>query len=270
MTGLIIVMILIGCLFVAASFMVSEKLSERDVEAMKEVTKSHIEVLIKDRMADASVEMEETLSNKINEAMEKLDSKTDKETVEKIMEISEYAKPVLENMEKARSEVNFIYAMLGEKQEAIKSTTVEIQEIQHKLGKINDSVEYKIKELDEITQKVDGVIEKASKVETPAPAFAAPITEQGVFEVPEVTEPVLQLGTEEVEAVEKKTSGRGRKKKEESADTYVMPQGVDKHNLNMEILNMHDEGLDSVEIARRLGIGQGEVKLVLGLYLGES
>lgn len=268
MTGLIIVMILIGCLFVAASFMVSEKLSERDVEAMKEVTKSHIEVLIKDRMADASSEMEDILANKIDQAMEKMDSKTDKETVEKIMEISEYAKPVLENMEKARSEVNFIYAMLGEKQEAIKTTTVDIQEIQLRLGQINDSVEYKLKELNALSEKVDGVIDRAAAIENKA-VFNSN-TESESYEIPEVTEPLLQLGTEEIEETAKKTSNRGRKKKEEDNGPIVMPQGVDKHNLNMEILNMHDEGLDSVEIARRLGIGQGEVKLVLGLYLGES
>ena len=37
---------------------------------------------------------------------------------------------------------------------------------------------------------------------------------------------------------------------------------------NKEILRLHREGLSNVEIAKKLNLGQGEVKLVIGLYEG--
>lgn len=37
-------------------------------------------------------------------------------------------------------------------------------------------------------------------------------------------------------------------------------------NKNDEILKLHKEGLSVLEISKTLGLGQGEVKLVIGLY----
>lgn len=42
-----------------------------------------------------------------------------------------------------------------------------------------------------------------------------------------------------------------------------------KTNFNEEILALHKEGLPDVEIARKLELGIGEVRLVIGLYRGE-
>jgi DNA-binding NarL/FixJ family response regulator len=41
-------------------------------------------------------------------------------------------------------------------------------------------------------------------------------------------------------------------------------------NHNNEILDLHKEGLSEVEIAKRLELGVGEVRLVLGLYRGAN
>lgn len=41
-------------------------------------------------------------------------------------------------------------------------------------------------------------------------------------------------------------------------------------NHNTQILSLHTQGATDVEIAKKLGLGLGEVKLVLGLYKGES
>lgn len=41
-------------------------------------------------------------------------------------------------------------------------------------------------------------------------------------------------------------------------------------NHNQSILNLHKEGLSDIEIAKQLGLGLGEIKLVLGLYEREG
>lgn len=43
----------------------------------------------------------------------------------------------------------------------------------------------------------------------------------------------------------------------------------ERENVNQEILTMHKEGMSEVDIARKLGMGVGEVRLVIGLYRGE-
>ena len=42
----------------------------------------------------------------------------------------------------------------------------------------------------------------------------------------------------------------------------------EKHN--QQILALHGEGFKDVEIARKLGLGLGEVRLVIGLYRGDK
>lgn len=44
----------------------------------------------------------------------------------------------------------------------------------------------------------------------------------------------------------------------------------ENQNHNMQILSLHAQGSSDVEIAKQLGLGLGEVKLVLGLYKGEA
>ena len=43
----------------------------------------------------------------------------------------------------------------------------------------------------------------------------------------------------------------------------------ERDNVNREILAMHREGMSDIDIARNLGMGVGEVRLIIGLYRGE-
>lgn len=43
----------------------------------------------------------------------------------------------------------------------------------------------------------------------------------------------------------------------------------ERETINHDILRMHKEGMSEVDIARNLGMGVGEVRLVIGLYRGE-
>ena len=41
---------------------------------------------------------------------------------------------------------------------------------------------------------------------------------------------------------------------------------ISRAELNQKIIDMHNQGFSEVEIAKKLGVGLGEVKLVLGLF----
>lgn len=65
-----------------------------------------------------------------------------------------------------------------------------------------------------------------------------------------------------------KVTGTEPDKKVKEAEKQ--PKKSDKENHNKEILALHKEGLSEVEIAKKFGVGLGEVKLVIGLYKGDT
>lgn len=71
-----------------------------------------------------------------------------------------------------------------------------------------------------------------------------------------VMEPVKERAVEIVPTAEK----------ESMPEEKALP---DNDNHKVEILSMHKQGMSEIEIARKLEMGVGEVRLVIGLYRGE-
>jgi hypothetical protein len=237
MTVLEITLLIIGLAFCIGSFFVSEKLSSKDKENLQKLTKEQIEEIIKDKMADAKVEMEDKLSITIDEAMEEMDRKTDKETNEKIMQISQYSDTVLESVDKSHKEVTFMYSMLNEKQQDAVDMTKKLSDLEDTLVALDSSI---AKKLDLLRDREIEIAEEKQKLEQAKIEFESQTTEAKPSEPVSFTEALA----------------------EKFADETVRP----KQNDNLEILTLHDEGLSEVEIAKKLGRGLGEVKFVLGLY----
>lgn len=239
MTVLEIVLLIIGLAFCIGSFFVSERLSSKDRENLQKLTKDQIQEIIKDKMADANVELEDKLSATIDEAMEEIDRKTDKETTDKIMEISEYSDTVLESVDKSHKEVTFMYSMLNEKQQDTLDMTKKLSELEDTLVALDASI---AKKLDLLRDREIEIEEKKKELDK---ARA------------EADKPFVSL----TESIEKPTSFT-----EALAEKFADESPNVKQNGNMEILTLHDEGLSEVEIAKKIGRGLGEVKFVLGLY----
>lgn len=87
----------------------------------------------------------------------------------------------------------------------------------------------------------------------------------------EVTQTVKRV---EKEPVKKEKSAKASKDadvpvKENSPVLNFIPEGeVDGKNNNDRILELHKQGKSNVAIAKELGLGVGEVKLVIGLFEG--
>ena len=231
MTVLEIVLLIIGLAFCIGSFFVSEKLSSKDRENLQKLTKDQIQEIIKDKMADAKVELEDKLSATIDEAMEEIDRKTDKETNNKIMEISQYSDTVLESVDKSHKEVTFMYSMLNEKQQDTVDMTKKLSELEDTLVALDSSIAKKL----DILRDKEIELEEMKKEQKEF----VPLTESS-------NKPVSFT--------------------EALAEKFADDTPNIKQNGNMEILTLHDEGLSEVEIAKKLGRGLGEVKFVLGLY----
>ncbi len=226
MTALEIALLLIGGIFLVVSFFVSEKLSPSDLDEIRKMSEKEIKAILQKNLNESASAIETTLQGKIDEAVEDLERKTDKETNDKIMAISEFSDTVLDSMNKSHNEIVFLYDMLQEKQEKATELTKELQQMESELVQMGKAVEEEKEELQEMLQTQ---LEQA-EVET------------------------------DVEMPERVSMEEALKEHQQE-----LSDGEDAGG-NKEILRLYQEGHSEVEIAKQLGRGLGEVKLVLGLF----
>lgn len=220
MTGLEVAVLLIGILAVVGSFFITKKMSSDDIEEIQKMSQAEIKTILDKELSGAEGKIKQSIMDKLDDSFEELERKTDKETNDKIKEISQYSDTVLTSMNKSHDEIMFMYDMLNKKQEKITELTKQVEVMEDTLRALKDEIESK---------------------------------EQIVFE------PVEEIDTPELESL-----------KEEFIKKYDTNQSEqdksDEGNANSEILALAKSGYSEIEIAKKLGLGLGEVKLVLGLF----
>lgn len=227
------VLIAVGLIIVAGSFFLSEKLDKKlggsgSEEAVPQIKEIWTE---KDEKA-VSDRIEAVLEEKSEEAVVRVDDQLSQISNEKIMAVSEFSDQILEKMEHNHSEVIFLYNMLGEKEEEIKKLVSRPVPVMEVPVKNNEVLEAKAQE------------DSAAEVEPPT-----------------LKEAISGLDTVALAASPKKKTAPPKKnpvKKEEKQE----------ENQKERILNLHKKGKSVIEISRELGLGQGEVRLVIDLFQG--
>lgn len=228
MTGLQIAMILIGIVCLIGSFFVSEKLSKADLEEMKKMSDEEIKVIIDSKMQEAASQIDERLQEKVDLATAQMERSGEKETNEKIMAISEYSDTVLSSMNKSHDEIVFLYDMLNEKQERVTELMKELTLMQSAVAQMEETLD-------------DKLLKTGVSMEEDAEA----------------------LQQENTDTIEQKQT------LEEAFRTQVSSNDVESDKepqQNEQILSLYREGMSEVDIAKQLGRGLGEIKLVLGLF----
>lgn len=228
MTGVEIALVLVGVLFVLASFFVQEKLSPKDVQEITRLSEKELKVIVERELRSASEKVEETIDNVAGQAQEDAKRAMEKESNEKIMAINDYSNTVIESMNKTHNEILFLYNMLNDKH-------TELAELASKLQQFAEQMRHTQAEV------MNNLAEAAKDSEQ--------IREQNKAEV------------QEQEKVHTEQTVQHNRAAEEKADI---------ENFNNQVLALHQSGVSDVEIARQLGRGLGEVKLVIGLYKGED
>lgn len=228
MTGLQIAMIMIGIVCLIGSFFVSEKLSKADLEEMKKMSDEEIKDIIDSKMQEAASQIDERLQEKVDLATAQMERSGEKETNEKIMAISEYSDTVLSSMNKSHDEIVFLYDMLNEKQERVTELMKELTLMQSAVAQMEET-------LDDKLLKTGVSMEEEAEV----------------------------LQQENPDTIEQKQT------LEEAFRTQISSNdaGLDEEpQQNEQILSLYREGMSEVDIAKQLGRGLGEIKLVLGLF----
>lgn len=308
MTVTTVIMIIIGVIICIASFFVSEKFGgsnnnihmnlmsvEEDYEFSDRelrIIRRKIEDVIANQAKDILYETNESLANMANE---------------KTMALGDYAVAVCEQIEKNHKEVMFLYSMLDDKQKEIMKTVHIVSDANKEAKDMLDSVkkydanrigntvtvtkQSAIDQLSALAQKkqeVNVVNSEASAVENNTKAVAKEIAEEkseptnAELEPDTVVTKMIASSAQAVEQVIEETDEFSADELEGMEDVFAELDQTDinfddvleeefkeNENSNDIILEMHRNGSGVLEIAKQLGLGVGEVKLVIDLYRGE-
>lgn len=235
MTPLEVILILIGVAFILVSFFVEEKLSPKDLERLTSLSEKEMKVIVERQLKGAEAAIDDSISEGVSEAAEVAKRAMEKETNEKIMAINEYSDTVIESMNKTHSEIIFLYNMLNDKHVELTRFADQLRDFSRQVKSSGNEMLY-------------SVAEATKELEINLQRKILPVAE------PEEPDPFER--EEESDPAEVPEQREQREEREERA------------NHNDSILALRDEGVPDVEIARQLGLGLGEVRLVIELYRG--
>lgn len=226
-----IVLLIAGVIIFTGSFFLplgGEKNTEIDQKAAKE----EIHGLVEEEMNNVRSKMQDKMEETSEDAIEKAERALERLTNEKIMAVNEYSDTVLQEIHKNHEEAMFLYDMLNSKHANIKDTV-------SKMDKAVKAAENKT--LENKTAENKAAAEKTATDKT-----AGTVAEKKTADASQ-TETLIQP--------------------ENSPEIGFMGETVQEgQNNNEKILEMHKQGKSTVAIAKELGLGVGEVKLVIDLY----
>lgn len=277
MSVLQIVLLIAGIAVFIISFLLPSKKEKQDpAEAQR--TEEELHALVEKEFETVKSHMEDTAEEAGRYAVEKAERALERLSNEKIMAVSEYSDTVLQDIHKNHEEVVFLYDMLNNKQQSLKQTVAEVDEVAKAAKAAADMA---------ITAAVNAAdaaanVEHLTNTVTGAGASDA---EPGAEEKEQMTKkPQARKATtnaaasknvpsqrsfdamkEKVQSLEP-LSGAGSTGQQRERRASASAQEAADGNRNEEVLKLFKQGMPEVEIAKQLGLGVGEVNVVLGLF----
>ena len=275
MTGLEIALLTIGLIVIVASFVFSSKSDGDTMHSVKDVT------FTDKQKEDIKKQIMDILDEQIETVKEQTEISLDKLSNQKMLEMNEYSDTILQEINRNHNEVMFLYDMLNEKKKEINNTVRDMNVTKKEIEKSKtvpkkQTVIDSIKDMSEDTGGFMASEELLREEQKDVYTRKKDILNQ----LDAVVEAVSDDVSADLEAVEKKPKKRtstGRTaakrmketvKKETLREDNRDPKAFETGNNNEKILQLSKEGKSNVEIAKELGLGIGEVKLVIDLFKG--
>ena len=215
---------------------------EKNAGIDKNAAKEEIHGLVEEEMNTVRSKMQDKMEETSEDAIEKAERSLERLTNEKIMAVNEYSDTVLQEIHKNHEEVMFLYDMLNSKHANIKDTVSKMD----KAVKAAENKTVENKTAENKTAENKAAADKNAVDKTAADKTAGTMAEEKTA-VTSQTESLIQP--------------------KNSLEIGFMGETVQEgQNNNEKILEMHRQGKSTVAIAKELGLGVGEVKLVIDLY----
>lgn len=235
MNAVVIFTILVGICLIISSFIFSEKLDEKKEEKGEPKVVLNDYELDEDGAAKIKDRVEELTNQYAEDALGEVRRTLSEESNDKIMAISEFSQTVMEDIKKSHGEVVYLYSMLQDKEKNIKDY-------------VGVSARTIVEE-----EKQDAWVEKDEKPMMEE-TVAHPVVERGEEKVNQQIEVRLKKQIQELEEEPPMEDVEGQQELDEKKE---------------KILSLTREGKSTIDIARELDMGVGEVQLIVGLYQGE-
>jgi len=291
MTGLEIALFVLAVVFIVISFFITannEKVDNNMAKAANVPDTKELQALSVRIINDVNKQAE-TVLQESEESMEKLSN-------EKIMAIDEYSGQVVEKIETNHREVVFLYQLLQDKEEELKATASKLDSARIKCEQLLRTIESENAsaaieaqaqaELDNRMRSAQTMQSAAGDINKPAKNSGRNTAENiqpltvgfkdntaGVDEITEVGKnTVFGQNTEPEKPAEPKKSASTAKR---TGNPYMSKTKIEKPDLNdetgiteknKEIIALYKKKKSVLEISKLLGMGQGEVRLIIDLY----
>ncbi len=294
------VLLALGVAAFVLSFVIPAK--SEDEKAI-EFSEDMIRDLVDKEVASAKGQITDIVDETITYAMEKTERSMDRITNEKMMAVNEYSDTVLSEINKNHQEVVFLYDMLNDKHENIKTTVSEAEKTASEVKQAVKDAEITVRESKQ--QSISQPQIQPEPQEEFVPEYKMPNGRLSAIDrlrqatvATEVDFTPFNPDTVENLEVEEKPKKKRTTKPKVKEEAIILGDAADislnkadnnfelvqagpnlnlgdnkvgktgGRNNNERILELHNMGKSNMAIAKELGLGIGEVKLVIDLFEG--
>ncbi|MBO4911186.1 MAG: hypothetical protein J5504_00545 [Butyrivibrio sp.] len=261
-----IVLIVVGFAAIILGYLLpaGKELDEED----KLLMEREIRELVRREVEDQRENIENMVDDTVDLSLDRTERAMERISNEKLSAIGEYSDTVINDIHKNHDEVMFMYDMLNDKHKNLTSVVTEVTKKADEAKKVVKEVEEKIITPQEETsfdeKEPQMTLEKiTAKVITPEEAMELHVVgntstnEEEVKPLQEQPANAKVVPITEAVRVEAKSTNPDKNMKELTASDPI--------SQNRQIIEMHKAGKSNMVIARELGLGIGEVKLVIDL-----
>ena len=278
MTGLEIVLIIMGAVIFGLSFFMTEKLSSSDIEYIKKISEKEINIILEKELSNAKGVIDDRIKEKVDDGIEEIERATDRDTNDKLLSMNEFSDTVLDSMNRSNEEVVFLHKMLNEKEAKIESLEKNLLDLEKRVMDSKKALDLDRARLLEERSDLDREKEEQREAE-----------EKRAREEEEKQKVMVDM-TSLKEAFKNKISEERREEKKEEGEKSRVEEPVlsgialasmkkalkeeseskreveDVDDQDRQVIALQKQGLSEIEIAKKTGRGLGEIRLILGIF----
>lgn len=284
-----IILIIVGAIVLALGYLLPAR--KRDIEEdIQLIGEDEVRKLVSREVEGTKEHILDIVDETVTYAMEKTERSMERVANEKIMAINEYSDTILDEINKNHKEVIFLYDMLNDKHENLKSVISEASRTAEEIKQSVKDVEITVREAEMSAREAEMSAREAEmsarEVEVPVREIQDKESDFAPIKPPIVkvihgqeSDYVAGETQEETYDVEREVFSREqdvsipqelalRMEDESGVDIQFIGGKEGNRNSNERILELHKAGKSNMAIAKELGLGIGEVKLVIDLFEG--
>lgn len=257
-----------GIVFVLSFFLPTKE--EKQPKTGK-LAEEEIKKLVAQEMETVRSHVEDVVEEAVGYAVEKTERSLERLSNEKIMAVNEYSDTVLAEIHRNHEEAMFLYDMLNNKQSDLKATVSEVNRTVKEAEETVNIIRRPQPAAQNPAAKDSAGAGKPLKTgETEALTGAVKPQEAGGIEKSATAQAPKKKEKPAGEKPAGEKPGRHPAKEQEPVERVSFIREYEGNNSNDRIMELHGQGKSNVAIAKELGLGVGEVKLVVDLFKNQK